>query len=152
MKKGSILSRTGVTKANPNYFTGNVTMNEISKIVPSKEQKIYFVTFNNGARTKLHHHSGGQILITTQGKGSLVMYKKLGKDASKFQIKKISSINLKEGDIVYIPAKQLHTHGSIDKKLKFSHIAINTNRPSGLAAITTWYESDFKTMVTKILD
>ena len=56
-----------------------------------------------------------------------------------------------EGDIVYIPAKKLHTHGSIDKKQVFSHIAINANPSINKPAKTTWYESDFKTKVTKIL-
>ncbi|MDX1596158.1 MAG: cupin, partial [Nitrosopumilaceae archaeon] len=59
------------------------------------------------------------------------------------------TIKLKKGDIVYIPAKNLHTHGSIDKKNTFSHIAINI-LPSKKSKYTTdWYESNFKSIVTK---
>jgi len=138
-------------KANPDYFTGPVLMQDLTSTVQSKEQKIFHVTFKNGARTKIHHHNGGQILIVTKGKGSLQKYSKSGKRKSKFQIKKTDKINLWEGDIVYIPAKKLHTHGSIDKKRVFSHIAINANPSINKYAKTTWYESDFKTKVTKIL-
>ncbi len=126
-------------------------MQDLTSTVQSKEQKIFHVTFKNGARTKIHHHNGGQILIVTKGKGSLQKYSKSGKRKSKFQIKKTDKINLWEGDIVYIPAKKLHTHGSIDKKRVFSHIAINANPSINKYAKTTWYESDFKTKVTKIL-
>jgi quercetin dioxygenase-like cupin family protein len=126
-------------------------MKEISPVVKSKEHNIYHVTFSNGARTKLHTHSGGQTLIVTQGMGSLEMYSKLGNGKSKFTIKKLEKTNLREGDIVYIPAKKLHTHGAVNNKI-FSHIAINS-RPSGYKeVITTWYESDFKTRVTQILE
>ena len=138
-------------KANPDYFTGPVLMQELTNQVKSKEQKIFHVTFKNGARTKIHHHNGGQILIVTKGKGSLQKYSKSGNNKSKFQIKKTDKVNLIEGDIVYIPAKKLHTHGSIDKKRVFSHIAINANPSINKTAKTTWYESDFKTKVTKIL-
>jgi len=126
-------------------------MQELTSRINSIEQKIFHVSFKNGARTKIHHHNGGQILIVTKGKGSLQWYSKSGKNKSKFNIKKIDKVNLLEGDIVYIPAKKLHTHGSIDKKQVFSHIAINANPSKSKPAKTTWYESDFKTKVTKIL-
>ena len=151
LKKSSIHTRTEEKNANPDYFTGPVMMKEISSIIESKEQKIFHVTFNNGARTKMHDHSGGQILIVTQGIGSLQMYSKSGNGKSKFQIKKTDKINLEEGDIAYIPAKKLHTHGSVGKRI-FSHIAINANPSPNKEAKTTWYESDFKTRVTKILE
>ena len=150
LKKININSKKNV-KANPDYFTGPVLMHEITGKVKSKEQKIFHVTFKNGARTKVHNHNGGQILIVTQGRGSLQMYSKSGNSKSNFRIKKGEKTNLLEGDIVYIPAKKLHTHGSIDKKKVFSHIAINANPSAKISAKTTWYESDFKTKVTKIL-
>ena len=151
MKKTSIHEKTKEMKVNPDYFTGKVLLQELSSIVESQEQKIFHVTFQNGARTKLHTHTGGQTLIVTKGKGSLQMYLKSGNGKSKFLIKKTDKINLSEGDIVYIPAKKLHTHGSIDKNRVFSHIAINANASTNKPATTTWYESDFKTTVTKIL-
>ena len=126
-------------------------MLELTSQVKSKEQKIFHVSFKNGARTKIHNHNGDQILIVTKGKGSLQRYSKSGKNTSNFKIKKTEKVNLVEGDIVYIPAKKFHTHGSIDKKQIFSHIAINANPSINQPAKTTWYESDFKTKVTKIL-
>lgn len=152
LKKISIHAKTKEMKVNPDYFTGKTILQELSSIVESQEQKIFYVTFQNGARTKLHTHTGGQILITTKGKGSLEMYLKSGNGKSKFSIKKTDKINLLQGDIVYIPAKKLHTHGSIDKNQVFSHIAINANTSINKPAKTTWYESDFKTRVTKILE
>ncbi len=151
LKKISIHAKTKEMKVNPDYFTCPVLLQELTSIIKSQEQKIFHVTFKNGARTKLHTHTGGQILIVTKGKGSLQMYSKSGNNKSKFSIKKTDKINLFEGDIVYILAKKLHTHGSIDKKRVFSHIAINANESINKPAKTTWYESDFKTKVTKIL-
>ena len=102
-------------KAKVNYFTGKIAAKDISaKIKPSTE-KIYHVTFKNGARTKLHFHDAGQTLIVTKGKGSLVMYKKIGTGTKNFKIKKVESMNLSKGDCVHIPAKRLHTHGSTKK-------------------------------------
>lgn len=151
LKKTSIHAKIKEMKVNPDYFTGKAHLQELSSIVKSQEQKIYHVSFQKGARTKLHTHTGGQILIATKGKGSLEMYLKSGNGKSKFSIKKINKINLSQGDIVYIPTKKLHTHGSIDKNQVFSHIAINANESANKPAKTTWYESDFKTRVTKIL-
>ena len=151
MKKDSIFSKINIGKPNPDYFTGRVIMKEVSNTVKSNESKIYHVTFKNGARTKLHQHSGGQILIVTKGRGSLVMYNKIGKGTSKFKIKKTTQTNINEGDVVYIPPKKLHTHGSVKKNQTFSHIAINAYPAKNKEPKTIWYESDFKDSVTKIL-
>ena len=67
------------------------------------------------------------------------------------QIKRTEKITLNEGDIVHIPAKTLHTHGSIDKKKAFSHIAINILSKKNAMYKTIWYESDFKTRVSEIV-
>ena len=91
MRKCSIHAKTKQLKVNPDYFTGKVILKEISSIVKSKEQKIYHVSFKNGARTKIHSHSGGQILIVTQGRGSLQLYSKSGNNKSKFQIKSVQT-------------------------------------------------------------
>jgi len=70
---------------------------------------------------------------------------------SNFKIKKIEKITLNEGDIVHIPAKTFHTHGSTDKKKEFSHIAINILAKKNAEYKTTWYESDFKNTATNII-
>ena len=153
MEKENLFTKKVITskKAKTNYFTGKVSAQDISaKIKPSTE-KIYHVTFKNGSRTKLHFHDGGQTLIITKGKGSLVMYRKLGRGVNKFKIKKVENINLKKGDCVHIPAKKLHTHGSVSKKTNFAHIAINSFPKKNSEPKTIWFESDFKTDVTERL-
>ena len=130
-------------KKTKNYFVGHVLLQDISKIIQSKEQKIYHVTFKKGARTKLHCHQAGQTLIPTGGKGMLVIY--FSRQAGhKIKIKKTQSINLAKGDAVYIPARKIHWHGAVGKN-DFSHIAINAKLPGYKEAKTIWYESDFKT-------
>ncbi len=75
MKKGNI-SSAPVKKVKKDYFTGPVTLREISGITKPSEHDIYHVIFKKSARTKIHSHTGAQMLIVTKGKGSLVYYKK----------------------------------------------------------------------------
>ncbi len=150
MKKDNLFKKN-VKKANPEYFTGLVKMKELSNVINSQEQKIFHVTFKNGSRTKLHYHTGGQILIVTKGKGSLVLYNRFGKNKSSFKIKQTKTILLNTGDVAYIPAKKLHTHGLVNKKQIFSHVAINSFQSKNKAPKTIWFESDFKNKVMKIL-
>jgi len=140
-----------IEKKNPNWFIGKPGLTEISTHLKAKESKIYLVKFPNGARTKLHSHTGGQLLIVTKGKGSLELFKKIGKGNSKFKIKKQEKTKLKSGSIAYIPPKILHTHGSVKKNQLFSHIAINFFPQKNSVPKTTWYESDFIHNVTKKL-
>jgi len=148
MKKSNIYSSGDKRKINPNWFTNKVHMKDISSKIKSKEQDIYHVYFENGAKTKLHLHNGNQILIITKGMGSFETFRKFGTSKTNFKIKRTEKISLKEGDIVYIPSNTLHTHGS-SKKSTFSHIAINILPKKNSTYKTTWYESDFKTIVTK---
>ena len=151
MKKSNIYSPGDQRKINPEWFTDRVHMKDVSSKIKSKEQGIYHVYFHKGAKTKLHWHNGNQVLIGTKGSGSLEIFRRYGTSKTNFKIKKIEKINLKEGDTVYIPAKTLHTHGSINKKITFSHIAINVLPKKNAEYKTTWYESDFKSKVTKIV-
>ena len=151
MKKSNIYSPGDQRKINPEWFTDRVHMKDVSSKIKSKEQGIYHVYFHDGSKTKLHWHNGNQVLIGTKGSGSLEIFRKYGTSKTNFKIKRIEKINLKEGDTVYIPAKTLHTHGSMNKKITFSHIAINILPKKNAEYKTTWYESDFKSKVTKIV-
>ena len=131
-----------IKKVKKDYFTGPVTLREISAITKPTEHDVYHVIFEKSARTKLHFHTGGQMLIVTRGKGSLVYYKKTTGGISKFKISKTKTVNLTSGDVVYIPAKILHTHGSVRKNSVFSHIAINFYPKKNKKPKTEWYESD----------
>ncbi|HEV2193412.1 MAG TPA: cupin domain-containing protein [Nitrosopumilaceae archaeon] len=133
------------------YFVGSVILHDISRIIKSLEQKIYLVTFQKGAKTKLHYHEAGQTLIVTEGIGKLVIYKKIkGTVKTGLKIMQISKIPLKKGDVVYIPKYTLHVHGSTNQKQKFSHIAINSHTSTGLEAKTIWFDSDLETFAKKI--
>ena len=153
MSKENMFSSGGIPskKAKSNYFTGKVMAKDISAIIKPKNEKIYHVTFRSGTKTKLHFHSGGQTLIVTKGKGNLSLYRRYGTNKTNFKIRKTKSISLRIGDCVYIPAKTLHTHGSVTKKIDFSHIAINSFPKNNVEPTTFWYESDFQTNVTQRL-
>lgn len=151
MEKANILGTNDKRKINPKWFTAKTWMKVLSEKIKSKDQDIYHVHFEKGSRTKLHKHNGNQVLIGVKGKGSLEIFKKYGTSKDNFKIKKIQKIILNEGDIVHIPAKTLHTHGSTDNKKEFSHIAINVLPRKNATYKTEWYESDFKTKVSKII-
>jgi len=132
------------------YFLGNVLLHDISKKIKTKDQKVYFVVFKNGARTKLHYHEGGQTLFVTGGKGILELYTKYSRGYGKFKIRLDSKSKLRAGDMVYIPKYTLHWHGAL-KESNFSHIAFNSFTKRGKEARTVWYESDLISYGTKIV-
>ena len=146
MKKSNILS-SPVKKVKTDYFTGPVKLHEISGVTKPNEHDMYHVIFKKSARTKLHFHTGGQLLIVTRGNGSLVYYKKINRGVTKFKISKTKMINLKYGDVVYVPPKILHTHGSIRKNSVFSHLAVNFYSKNNRKPKTVWYESDLRSKV-----
>ena len=146
MKKSNI-SSAPIKKVKTDYFTGPVKLHEISGITRPKEHDMYHVIFKKSSRTKLHFHTGGQLLIVTNGTGSLVYYKKTSRGTTKFKFAKTKIINLNCGDVVYIPPKILHTHGSVKKNAIFSHIAVNFYSKQNKKPRTTWYESDLRSNV-----
>ena len=151
MNKSNIKGKNDRRDVNSEWFTGKTWMKVLSEKIKSEDQDIYHVHFEKGSRTKLHFHNGNQVLMAVKGKGSLAIFKKYGTKKSDFKIKKTERISLNEGDIVHIPAKTLHTHGSVDKNKEFSHIAINILPKKNSIYKTIWYESDFKNKVTKII-
>jgi len=151
MNKSNINGSTDRREVNPEWFTGKTWMKILSEKIRSKDQDIYHVHFEKGSKTKLHFHNGNQVLMAIKGKGSLEIFKRFGSKKSEFKIKRTKRISLNQGDIVHIPAKTLHTHGSIDKNKEFSHIAINILPKKNSTYKTTWYESDFINKVTKII-
>ena len=146
MKKSNIFS-SPAKKVKADYFTGLVKLHEISGITKPNEHDMYHVIFKKSARTKLHFHTGGQLLIVTKGNGSLVYYKKIGRSVSRFKISKTKVLYLKYGDVVYIPPKILHTHGSIKKDSVFTHLAVNFYSKKNRKPKTVWYESDLRSNV-----
>lgn len=107
-----------------NFFTGTTNLNMLVTRDDVFNSSIGNVTFEKGARTNWHKHSGGQILLVTAGEGR---YQEKGKD---IQI-------LKKGDVVKIPPNVEHWHGASPDS-EFAHISIEPNIPNNE---TTWLEA-----------
>ncbi len=152
MKKenfGNIKSDKLLLAQKRKYFVGQVILHDISKIINVKDQKVYYAGFKNGARTKVHHHEAGQMLIVTKGKGMLVLYKKTTQKGNKTGMKIVDKTGLQAGDMVYIPKNTLHWHGAL-KKSNFFHVAFNAFTAKGKESKTIWYDSDFVSYATRI--
>ena len=142
-------SDKSLVKSKKRYFVGDAWLNDISDKIKVKGEKVYLANFNNGARTKVHYHQGGQILVVTKGKGMLVFYKKTSIKKETVKIKKLSQTSLEEGDVAYIPKNTLHWHGALKGK-NLVHIAFNIFTEKAKEAQTIWYESDFISSAKKI--
>ena len=105
------------------YFTGTTYLNMLCQKDDVWNSSIGNVTFEKGARTNWHKHSGGQILLVTAGEGR---YQEKGKEIR----------ILKPGDVVKIPPNVEHWHGAAPDST-FAHISIETNIPNNA---TTWLE------------
>lgn len=105
------------------FFTGTTYLNMLVKKDDIWNSSIGNVTFEKGARTNWHKHSGGQILLVTAGEGR---YMEEGKEVR----------ILKPGDVVQIPPDVKHWHGAAPDS-EFAHISIETNIPNNK---TTWLE------------
>ncbi|MDE1844059.1 MAG: cupin [Thaumarchaeota archaeon] len=138
-----------LVKSKKRYFMGDAWLSDISVKLKIKGEKAYLANFNNGAKTKVHYHQGGQILVVTRGKGMLVVYKKANINKGTVKIKKLSQTSLGEGDVAFIPKNTLHWHGALKGK-NFAHIALNIFTEKAKEAETIWYESDFVSYATKI--
>ena len=105
------------------FFTGTTHLYRLVEKDDIWNSSIANVTFNAGARTNWHKHSGGQILLVTAGEGR---YQERNKE---IQI-------LKAGDAVKIPPEVEHWHGAAPDS-QFAHISIEPNLPDNQ---TTWLE------------
>lgn len=105
------------------FFTGKTHLYRLVENDDIWNSSIANVTFDKGARTNWHKHSGGQILLVTAGEGR---YQERG---GKIRI-------LKKGDVVKIPLNVEHWHGAAPNS-EFAHISIETNIPNNE---TTWLE------------
>ena len=103
------------------FFTGTTHLYRLVEKDNIWNSSIANVTFDAGARTNWHKHSGGQILLVTAGEGR---YQERNKE---IQI-------LKAGDAVKIPPEV--EHGAAPDS-QFAHISIEPNLPDNQ---TTWLE------------
>ena len=125
MKKAPIDTIFEQGNVNPygKFFTGTTYLNMLSPNDEVFNAPIGNVTFEPGARTNWHKHSGGQILLVLSGEGR---YQERGKTL------KI----LKKGDVVRIAPDVEHWHGAAPDSW-FTHISVETNVPNNQA---TWLE------------
>ena len=106
------------------YFTGKTYLTMLSEKDDVWNAPIGNVVFEPQARTNWHKHSGGQILLVTEGIG---YYQEKGQKARR----------LVKGDVVRIPPDVEHWHGAGPDSW-FVHISIETNGAYNKAA---WLDS-----------
>ncbi len=105
------------------FFTGTTYLTRLVEKDDVWNSSIANVTFDAGARTNWHKHSGGQILLVTAGEG-------------RYQERNGKIRILKTGDVIKIPPFVAHWHGAAPNRA-FAHISIETNLPTNE---TTWLE------------
>ena len=106
-----------------NYFTGQVSVEELITSPEPMNLTVFRVHFAAGARTAWHTHPQGQILHIESGLGW-------------FQREGEKILEIKPGDTIYIPPLERHWHGaSADHSM--AHMAIQ-RLEDGVSA--TWFE------------
>lgn len=125
MNKAPIDTVFGQGEINPygKFFTGQTYLKRLSANDEVWNSSLANVTFEPGARTHWHKHSGGQILLVLSGEGR---YQERGGNV---QI-------LHKGDVVRIAPDVEHWHGAAPDSW-FTHISVETNLPGNA---TDWLE------------
>ena len=91
-------------------FTGTIRMTPLINADTGAQQlKSALVYFPAGVRNKLHHHTHEQILYVTRGKGVVAT--------------RDDEYVVEPGDIVVIPAGEMHWHGATDDT-DFEHLYV----------------------------
>jgi len=128
------IDTTSPTPGPESYFVGKVQIRAVINDAITKDVEVFLVSFENGARTKVHYHDTDQVLMAYEGEGLLAVQTQvvLGEDG-KAQVTFGEVQHLKKGDFVCIPAFSWHWHGA-KKGENFSHYQIK--RPCK----TVWLE------------
>lgn len=117
MKIADVDTVFGQGEVNPygNFFKGQTYLKMLVNKDDVWNSSIGNVTFEPGARTNWHKHTGGQLLLVLDGEGR---YQERGGDIRV----------LKKGDVVKIAPEIEHWHGAAPDKW-FTHISVETNLP-----------------------
>ncbi len=91
--------RKETTRGPAETFTGEVWLDTIYHPEPPRRGRINAVRFTPGARSAWHRHALGQTLYVTEGVG---IVQPRGEEA----------VEIRAGDIVEIPAGEVHWHGA----------------------------------------
>jgi quercetin dioxygenase-like cupin family protein len=92
-------------------FAGNTNYRTLVTEDDAEVRRMIEVTFGAGGKTKWHHHGCEQVLIITGGHGQV------GTRDEVFDVR--------TGDIVVIPAGEVHFHGATDTTT-MTHISVLT--------------------------
>jgi quercetin dioxygenase-like cupin family protein len=90
-------------------FTGTVSSQTPVPDEDGVDISVNYIHFPKGVRNKFHKHSNDQILIVTEGKGTVATRNK--------------KVKVKKGDVIWAPAGEVHWHGAVPGS-KFTHISI----------------------------
>ena len=110
MKKITVSSGAKTEVELGGLFTGTKVWRQ-SSFNPEDFTNLNFgiVAFDAGSRNKFHKHSSAQILIITEGTGTVAS--------------DTESLTVTEGDVVVIPAQENHWHGAPDSTA-MTHITV----------------------------
>ncbi len=114
------LSRHAPQPADPANFTGAATLTRMDDVCGRPHVNAYRVSFEPGARTAWHTHSGPQLLLVVEGRCRL---QKAGEPPREVET----------GSVVCIEPGEKHWHGA-SADAPMTHVALN------LDAATTWLE------------
>lgn len=88
---------------------GNVANQVLVGEIDSAQVRMSSVTFRDGARNRFHRHSCDQILVITHGSGTIAT--------------PTETYDVEAGDVIVIPAGELHWHGSQEGQ-EMTHLSI----------------------------
>ena len=105
------VTMSSVAKTKAEMSGGLMTGTQVWRqaILDSNNFNFSIVAFDAGSRNKFHKHSGDQILIVTDGTGTVATDNE--------------SLTVSEGDVIIIPAGENHWHGAPDST-SMAHITI----------------------------
>ncbi|MEA2513888.1 MAG: hypothetical protein QOF01_740 [Thermomicrobiales bacterium] len=92
-------------------FVGDVLRQNLVADGDAALLRVTAVTFQNGARNKLHHHAVDQVLVVTHGRGIVAT--------------ESDELHVSPGDVVLVSAGERHWHGA-EPGQDFTHLSILT--------------------------
>ena len=95
------------------FFTGNAWFRRLSDPQQDDGLTALGVQFEPAARTNWHHHPGGQVLYVTSGAGYV-------------QNSEGGTVTMGTGDVVTIPAGEVHWHGALPTS-PMVHLSLTTH-------------------------
>ncbi len=97
----------------PEYFTGRAWFGPLADPMQEDGLVALGVQFEPGARTNWHHHPGGQVLYVASGAGYV-------------QNREGDTVAMATGDVVTIPADEVHWHGATPQS-PMMHLSLTTH-------------------------